>query len=773
MKVDIKEFDIPVLCSEKECERCQDKLSKALTEVKGITHTEVNNSTLSISFDPNILSIERLEKKTKEIGCTIAEKFTHETLELAGLDCPDCAMKMEKSIGRLPGVLWATVNFTSSTLGIEFESDKTSLDKVIQLIRDLGYQVITDEKEAEISYWEKNKRTLATGVAGLFLLAGFITSLIPSSAPVSDFLYAVAIVVGGYFIAKSGFISLRMKTLDMNFLVTIAALSAAFIGQWLEGALVLFLFSVGNTLESYAMERNRRELRSLIDQSPKVALVRRSHHEVVLSVEQIVIGDIVIVKPGERMPVDGLIISGSSSVNQAPITGESLPVEKSLGDNVYAGSINGNGALEVKATKFASDSTIAKVMDLIERAQEQKAPAQLFTERFGRIYTPVVVISAAVIAFIAPLLFNIEFSRSIYIAAVLLVVSCPCALVISVPVAVVSALANAARHGILVKGGVFLEAAGAVKAIAFDKTGTLTVGRPDVTDIVNCKRYTTDTVLTIAAAVESRSEHPIAKSVHRAGIENEIINLPVRDFEAFPGGGAKADVEGVIYFIGSHRFFEKMELPISEQARAEKLEDEGKSVLFVGSKDEMIGLIAISDKLREESIQAIKDLKQMGIEHITMLTGDNQKTAKIIAEKTGVDDYRYELLPADKVEAIKELQNRYTDVAMVGDGINDAPALATANIGIAMGAAGTDVALETADMALMSDDIMRLPYAINLSKRALSIVKQNVIFSMAVIVVLIISTLFGQLSLSLGIIGHEGSALLVIANGMRLLRSVR
>ncbi len=773
MKVETKEFDIPVLCSENECERCQDKLTKALVEVKGISKTEVNDSTLSISFDPNILSIERLEKKTKEIGCTIAEKFTHETLELAGLDCPDCAMKMEKSINRLPGVLWATVNFTSSTLGIEFESEKISLDKVISLVKDLGYQVITDEKDAEISYWEKNKRLMATGVAGLFLLAGFITSFFAASAVVSDFLYAIAIVVGGYFIAKSGFISLRMKTLDMNFLVTIAALAAAFVGQWLEGALVLFLFSVGNTLESYSMERNRRELRSLIDQSPKEAIVMRSGHETRLSVAQIVIGDIAIVKPGEKMPVDGLIVQGSSSVNQAPITGESLPIEKNLGDNVYAGSINGNGSLEVKVTKFASDSTIAKVMTLIERAQEQKAPAQLFTERFGRIYTPTVVLAAALIAFISPLLFNIEFSRSLYIAAVLLVVSCPCALVISVPVAVVSALANAARHGVLIKGGVFLEAAGAVKAIAFDKTGTLTEGRPDVTDIVNCKRYTTDNVLTIASAIESRSEHPIAKAVHRAGIENEIMNLSVSDFEAFPGGGAKADVEGEIYYIGSHRFFEKMELPICDLDRAEGLEDEGKSVLFVGSKAEMVGLIAISDKLRTESVDAIRDLRGMGLKHIAMLTGDNQKTAKIIAGETGVDEYHYELLPEDKVEVVKAMQKDYKDVAMVGDGINDAPALATANIGIAMGAAGTDVALETADMALMADDITKLPYAINLSKRALSIVKQNIVFSMAIIVVLIVTTLFGQLSLSLGVIGHEGSALLVIANGMRLLRTIK
>lgn len=772
--MEVKEFEVPVLCKEKECVRCNHKLKKALTEVKGVTEAEVKASKLALSFDPNVISFQQLEKKTKEIGCSIAEKFSHETLGLAGLDCPDCAMKVEKAIGRLPGVLWVSVNFASSTLGIEIETEKTSLDKVISLIKELGYQVVSKVPEEAPGFWDRNKRLAATAAAGILIAIGFLFSLFGLAASLAIPFYALAIVIGGYYVLRSGIASLSMRTLDMNFLVALAVVAAASIGQWFEGALVLFLFSLGNALESFAMERNRKEIRSLIEQSPKEALVRRSGHEAVIAADLINVGDIVIVKPGAKIPVDGLVIAGGSLVDQAPITGESMPVEKEPGDRAFAGTINGHGVLEVKVTKMAQDSTLAKVLTLIERAQGQKAPAQLFTENFGRFYTPAIVILAALVAVAPPLFFGVAVARTLYIAAVLLVVSCPCALVISVPVAIVSAIANAARRGILVKGGVYLETAGSLSAIAFDKTGTLTKGRPSVTDIIALNGNSSERVLTLAAAVESRSEHPLSKAIHRAWAETPRELPAVKDFLAYPGGGVRARIDEDLYYVGSHRFFQKENPAVEfESDQVLKMESEGKTVLFVGSKNELAGMIAVADELRPDSRLTIENLRRSGIKHISMLTGDNLATADLIAKELSLDTFYAELLPEGKVQIIGELQKRFGNVAMVGDGVNDAPALATATLGIAMGAAGTDVALETADMALMADDISRLPYAIKLSKRALRIIKQNIIFSLTVIVILVVATLAGRLSLSLGVIGHEGSALLVIANGMRLLREVR
>lgn len=772
--MEVKEVVAPILCQEKECRRCNHKLKKALTEIKGIANVEIDAAKLRLLFDPNILSFEQLQKKTKEVGCLLAEKFSHETLDLAGLDCPDCATKLERAVSRQSGVVWVSVNFASSTMGIEFEPDKISLSKVTKLIEDIGYQVVKTAPEAKVASWLFDKRLLATAASGILIGLGFLLSQLGYRALIVDLFYVFAILSGGYYIARGGFASLKTWTLDMNSLVILAVIAASAIGQWLEGALVLFLFSLGNALEALAMEKNRRSLHALIKESPKEALIRRDGQETIVAVDKISVGDIAIVKPGAKIPMDGIVLAGSSAVNQAKITGESLPMEKSAGDQVFAGTINGNGSLEVKVIKGADESILAKVAKLIERAQDQKAPAQLFTEKFGRIYSPAVIGLAAVTATVLPLFFGLPLARSIYLAAVFLVVSCPCALVISVPVAVVSSIANAAKQGVLIKGGVFLEAAGSLSVIAFDKTGTLTRGRHSVTDLIPIADIAQGQLLALAAALEGRSEHPLAKAIHAEALMKDLALETATDFQAFPGGGVRATINGVVYYLGSHHFFNSQGLQVANfKDMARKLETNSRTVLFLGSNNKILGIIALTDKLKADSGAVVKRLRALGIRSIHMLTGDNLSTAETIARELKLDDFHAELMPEDKVKVIQDLQARSGNVGMVGDGVNDAPALAAAAVGIAMGAVGTDIALETADIVLISDELSKLPYTMRLSRRALRIIRQNIVFSLGVMALLIVATLAGRLTLSLGVIGHEGSALLVIANGMRMLREVK
>jgi Cd2+/Zn2+-exporting ATPase len=770
--VEAREIKIPILCSDKNCSRCNQKLLSALLNIKGVEKVKIDSlrSVATLTYDPNVLSYEYVDKQVKQIGCKLAKNYAHVTLDLTGLDCPDCAVKLEKAVNKKDGVIWTSVNFAASTIGVEFERHKVSDSDIISIIKGFGYDVVKPEQFKE-PWWIREHKLILTSTSGLFLVIGYLLSLLTKTVVVSDLFYLMAIAIGGYYIVRSAIYALSTFTLDMNVLLVLAVIGAIAINQWLEAALVVFLFASGNALEYRAMSKARKAIHSLIELSPKQAIVRTAKGDKFTPIEKVKVGQVVVIKPGAKIPLDGKVVQGSSFLDESAITGESLPVEKTVGSSVLAGSINQTGALLVEVKKAAKDSTLSRIQALVEEAQNQKAPTQIFAEKFGKYYTPVIIGASLLIAIIPPLLLAKPFKPWIYRSLVLLVVSCPCALVISTPVAIVSAIGRAAKNGILVKGGAHLESAGLISALAFDKTGTLTIGKPAVTEIITFNSLNKEEALKIAAALEHYSEHPLAKAVIKAANSSRRL-AKVSHFKTFPGSGIKGFIDNQLYFLGSHRFFREQELPLkSSFKQIKKLELEGKTLLFLGTKEKLLAVIAVSDQLRPETQEAINKLRHCGIKKLVMLTGDNKYTAKTIAKSIGIDEYYAELLPEDKLKIVNDLKDKYGFVAMVGDGINDAPALATASVGIAMGAAGTDVALETADMTLMTDNLNKLCETIILSKKTSRAIYQNIIFSLAVVGILVVSTVFGFLTLSLGILGHEGSALLVIANGMRLLKT--
>lgn len=768
-----RKLKVAALCAGNECARCSHKLKEGLKQVQGVRDASLDSTagTVTLLFDPDHISFDLLERKARELGCALAQQFSHRTLTLTGLDCADCAIKLEKSISKMPGVVWVGANFAGSKLSVEYEADKIKIDKVIETINNLGYGVEEDGAPvAEATFRQRHAKALTTGLSGLLLVLGLVSGNSGLNPLISHLFYAASIVVGGFNVARSALFSLKLLSFDMNFLVTAAVIGAMIIGEWFDGAMVVFLFAVGTALESYSMERARRIIGSLVDLSPREARIRHLDHEETVAIEKIKIGDVMIVKPGEKIAMDGTVVAGLSSVDQASVTGESVPVDIGAGDHVFAGTINQYGSLEIKVTHLAAENTIAKITHMVEEAQAHKAPTQVFTERFGRYYTPVVMSLAVAIAVIPPALLGLPLQEWLRRALVLLVVACPCSLIISTPVALVSAIGSAAKNGVLIKGGAYLEAAGDISVFAFDKTGTLTTGLPEVTDIVSFGGHSEHDIIELAAAVEARSEHPMAKAILKAAKERGAQILKVREFQAVPGSGAYARLDSQLCFVGSWKFFEERLLPLQAKPDILHLEKAGKTVIFVGSEDELMGAVALADKVRVQTREAMSALRELGLEHLVMLTGDNEPTAGLVADAVGVDAFHAELLPEDKVDLIANLRQRYGGVGMVGDGVNDAPALAAATVGIAMGAAGTDIALETADIALMSDDTTKLAYTVALSHRAMHVIKQNIVFSLAVVAVLIVATLGGYLNLTLGIVGHEGSALAVIFNGMRLLK---
>ncbi|MGE5673321.1 MAG: heavy metal translocating P-type ATPase, partial [Mycobacterium leprae] len=552
----------------------------------------------------------------------------------------------------------------------------------------------------------------------------------------------------------------------------IAVAGAAAIGQWSEGAVVAFLFGLSETLEGYTMERARRSIRALMDLAPRIARVRRPDGAVAeLPVDEVQVGDLLLVRPGEKIAMDGAILSGSSSINQAAITGESVPVDRGPGAEVFAGTLNGEGALEVQVTRRVTDTTLAKIIHLVEEAQAQRAPSQTFVDRFARVYTPTIMVLAAIIVLLPPLLLGAAWGPWIYRGLALLVVGCPCALVVSTPVTLLSAIANGARHGVLVKGGAYLEQAAAIRAIAFDKTGTLTAGRPVVTDLQPLDGRTPEELVALAAAVEAESEHPLARAI-RQRAEGMPAFCTATQFQATTGRGARALVDGEWIYAGSLAFFQEhlglASVQVAELAAG--FAAAGKSVVLIGSESALFGLIAVADTPRADSRATLAALKQAGIRHTVMLTGDNLATATAIGGIVGVDEVQAELMPEGKVAAIRALVAQYGAVAMVGDGVNDAPALAAANLGIAVAAGGTDVALETADIALMGDGLARLPFMVRLSRAALTTIQQNIGIALAFKLLAVAAVFPGWLTLWLAILADMGASVLVTLNGMRLLR---
>jgi len=601
------------------------------------------------------------------------------------------------------------------------------------------------------------KRYSLLGLSVVFLAAGYIFS--------NNILFAAAIILGGYPLFKTGLKNLIRLDFDMKTLMTIAIIGAAIIGEWSEGAVVVILFAVSEVLEGYSMDKARASIRSLMEMAPTEALVVRNGKEILLKAEDIEIGDLMLVKPGQMIAMDGIIVDGHSSVNQAAITGESVPVEKAVDDEVFAGTLNEEGFLKIKVSRVVDDTAIAKIIHLVEEAQAEKAPSQQFVDRFAKYYTPVIMAIAALVAVVPPLLFAGSWQEWIYQGLAVLVVGCPCALVISTPVSIVTAIGNAARNGVLIKGGSYLEELGAVKAIAFDKTGTLTKGVPVVTDFINFSDD--ENLLTIIAALESKSQHPLASAIIKKAAYI-AIDEEVKEFTSITGKGIKGLVDGVEYRVGNMKLFDSISAEINEQITA--LQNEGKTVMIVGTALEVLGLIAVADEVRESSRGVIERLHQLGIQHTILLTGDNQATADAIGRHVGVTGIEAELLPEDKLNFIKQFTSKFGRVGMVGDGVNDAPALASATVGVAMGGAGTDAALETADIALMNDDLTKLPFTIKLSRKTLRIIKQNITLSLVVKLVALLLVVPGWLTLWIAIFADMGVTLLVTFNGLRLLR---
>ncbi len=610
----------------------------------------------------------------------------------------------------------------------------------------------------------------------MLLIIGWAAGQMNGEESISSILaYGASILVGGYRLFITGFKNLFRLQFDMKTLMTIAVIGAAFIGEWGEGATVVILFAISEALETYSMDKARQSIRTLMDIAPKEALIRRGNQEIMVEVDDIQLGDVMIVKPGQKIAMDGTVDKGLSSVNQAAITGESVPVSKTIGDEVFAGTLNDEGILEVKVTKRVEDTTIAKIIHLVEEAQAERAPSQAFVDKFAKYYTPLIMLIALGVAVVPPLLFGADWSEWVYQGLAALVVGCPCALVISTPVAIVTAIGNAAKNGVLIKGGIHLEEMGAIKALAFDKTGTLTKGIPIVTDYVPLPGNDSNHLLVIIAALENGSQHPLASAIMKKAEQEGLTyqEVEIKDFSSITGKGIKGTIDNETYYVGSPNLFEEIRtngIPNELKTKIAELQNQGKTVMVAGTSAELKGLIAVADVLRENSKDVIQKLHSLGIEKTIMLTGDNLGTAKAIGGQVGVSDIKGELLPQDKLAFIKELRGKYDRVGMVGDGVNDAPALAASTVGIAMGGAGTDTALETADIALMADDLGKLPFTVRLSRKALMIIKQNITFSLGIKLIALLLVIPGWLTLWIAIFADMGATLIVTLNGLRLLR---
>jgi Cd2+/Zn2+-exporting ATPase len=691
-------------------------------------------------------------------------------LEIEGMDCPGCVATVRQALTRVPGVVSANVALVTSAARVTVEEEGPNRDVLTSAVGAVGYGVAeegddcSDHHHSHGSLWLSAKRM--TLLSGVLFFAGLAGQWAGWRSAVggwlwSDLLLLAAAAVGGVSFLPAGVRALFRLSLDMNFLMSAAIVGAAAIGEYVEAAAIAFLFSVAELLEGYAIDRARRSIETLMSVAPDTATLRREGEEIVVPAEDVVVGDCVIVRPGDRLAVDGRVTQGASAIDESTITGESMPVSKEIDDDVFAGTINREGYLEVEATRPASESTLARIVKLIEEAESNRAPSERFVERFSRFYTPAVTIAAVLVTAIPTLAFGGDFDVWFLRGLTLLVIACPCALVISTPVAVVSAITGAARHGVLIKGGSYLEALGGTKVVALDKTGTLTRGEPEVTDVVAFNGRTREDVVILSAALERHSRHPVAEAiVSHAGTQD----LPdVEGFESITGLGVQGQVGGIVYRVGRPGLFDS-EIPESFEA----LQADSRTAVLVGSDTEVLGAVVVEDTVRSEARGAIEALRKLGIRTV-MLTGDNEATARRIAESVGVDAWHAGLMPEDKVALVQQLEEDYGQVAMVGDGVNDAPALAAATVGIAMGVRGTDTAIETADVALMGDDLSKIPYLMRLSRASRGVIRQNVIAAIIVKVGLAIGVVPGFVSLVVAVLaGDVGTSVGVTTNAMRL-----
>ncbi|WP_066189899.1 heavy metal translocating P-type ATPase [Gracilibacillus timonensis] len=779
------------------CANCAGKFEKNVKKIPGVEDAKVNFGASKISVYGEA-TVEELEKAGAFENLKVAPekprrqapqeaKKDKNIYRVEGFSCTNCAGKFERNVKKIPSVEDAKVNFGASKISVygeatieeledagAFENLKVAPEKPVRQATQEVKEEKEVEKEEKVPFYKKHSTLL---YSTLLIVFGYLSSFVNGDENiVTTLLFVASMLIGGLSLFKVGFQNLLRFEFDMKTLMTVAVIGGAIIGEWAEVSIVVILFAISEALERFSMDKARQSIRSLMDIAPKEALVRRNGQEMMIHVDDIAVRDIMIVKPGQKIAMDGVVVSGYSAVNQAAITGESVPVEKTTDDEVFAGTINEEGLLEVEITKLVEDTTISKIIHLVEEAQGERAPSQAFVDKFAKYYTPIIMIIAALVAIVPPLFFDGSWETWIYQGLAVLVVGCPCALVISTPISIVSAIGNAAKKGVLIKGGVYLEEMGALKAIAFDKTGTLTKGVPVVTDFnVLNKQIDENEMLSIITALEYRSQHPLASAIMKRAEEANISysDVVVDDFSSITGKGIKGTVDGKTYYIGSPKLFKELSNSSFDNNLEEKvtaLQNQGKTAMVFGTDKEILAIIAVADEVRESSKEVIQKLHQLGIKNTIMLTGDNKGTAHAIGSHVGVSDVQAELMPQDKLDYIKQFRSQYSNVAMVGDGVNDAPALAASTVGIAMGGAGTDTALETADVALMGDDLTKLPFTVKLSRKALNIIKSNITFAIAIKLIALLLVIPGWLTLWIAIVSDMGATLLVALNGLRLMR---
>ena len=791
------QLDIPLILPELEDARdaCITKLEQMLEYRRGIRRVhikyDIEPPQLCLHFDPNLISLAAVERIARDAGSQFTNRYRHEAIPISGMNTADGAKTLEDLLGDLSGMLHASVNYASSMAYVAYDTTVIQLPEINKAVQRMGYRLNVVEKEQpEIDPDQEEEHGLApsflphwlqecwslmlVALAGLFFLFGWLGETffdLPDN--IALVLFVLSYIAGGYDIATHAVPGLLKGKFDTDVLMLAAATGAALLGEWAEGAFLLFLFSLGHAGEHYALDRARNAINALGELMPKTARVKKGDSIVERPVGEVAVNDMVVVRPGDRIPVDGEIVRGASAIDQSPITGESVPVNKGEGDEVFAGTINQENALDIKVTRLAKDNTLSRVMQMVAEAQEQQSPTQQLTQRFTAKFVPAVLILVVLVIVVPPLIGWMDWQESFYRAMLLLVAASPCALAIGTPASVLTGIAQAARNGVLIKGGVHLENLGSLNVIAFDKTGTLTEGKFKVTDTVPLNGTATDDLLRIAAAVEQQSNHPLALAVVRTA-EEKGLDLPsANGLENVTGRGVKSEVDGRPVLIGSLKLFREADdhvLPEEVIQTVEQLENEGKTTMAVSHNGTFLGVLALADTPRPGVKETLQKLLDLGVKKLVMLTGDNDDVARQIGKEVGVTDIRAELLPEQKLAAIKELQRQHGNIAMAGDGVNDAPALATATVGIAMGGAGTAVALETADVALMADDLGKLPFAVGLSRASRSIIRQNLALSLGVIGLLILTSVLGIVQLSGAVILHEGSTILVVLNALRLLR---
>ncbi len=789
-------LDLPLLLPEAAGERdaCVARLTRLLARRAGVRHVHVDHTgdaaALCLHYDPERLPLEQVEALARAAGAGITARFGHAVLPFREVGSEDEGHRLEQEMRAVRGVRAASVNFVAQLARVEFDRRHTDEARIAAELEarlatwrrapGSGAPAGAPTPAATSAGWYARNRELAWSLtAGAFVVAGSAAGRLAGLPPlVATTLFALAYAFGardnvGHFIGD-----LRRGRVHFNIdlLMVVAAAGAALLGEWFEGALLLFLFSLGHALEHYALGRARNAIAALAELAPASARVLRAGVEMMVPIAEVQRGDRVVVRPAERIPVDGIVREGRSGVNQAPITGESAPVDKAEEDAVFAGSVNGEGALVVEVTAAVGDRTLDRVIKLVSEAQTQKAPTQQFTDRFARVFVPAVLVADAVLIVAPPLLGIWTWGEAFYRGMALLVAASPCALALGTPAAVLSGIAQAARNGVLIKGGAHLEALGGIHSLALDKTGTITLGEPSVTDLRPSEGVTEERLLGTAASVEVRSQHPLARAVVRAAESRAIRFAAASDAMSVTARGIRATVDGERVEVGRVLLFEEagIVVPASIRASADALERAGRSTMIVrrgasSSSSEWLGVLGIADRPRPGVRETLRELRALGIRRVVMLTGDNAGVGNAVGSEVGVDEVRAGLLPEGKVTAIRLLAGE-GPVAMVGDGVNDAPALAYATVGIAMGGAGTAAALETADVALMGDDLGRLPFVVGLSRASRRVIRQNLYVSLGVIALLIVATTTGVIGIGAAVVMHEGSTLVVIANALRLLR---